>query len=548
VAVLGVGAPVAHASLSVPTGGPPTTFSSLTSFEAAAGGADNGTTSGEQGSGYRHAGWDGLAANGSDPGSTVIEPGHVVAVSPTALEPWGIEVGPEVAVANDGFRSVNSNALFTPFSPPNVWGPFNSTTAEFDVVAPGAQASSPVPAQTRGLGIVFLNATGATQIQYYNGDILLGSVSAAAGSTSFAGLLFPDPVVTRVVVTLGGAEIFAFDGSTVTPGGNNPEAADDIVLAEPAPARPAATATAGVPISPVLDTFTNTDAAATAVIDWGDGTRTPGTIVSAPGGAFNVTGTHAYAATGGYTATVTVRDFAGDEQSSQTLIGVAPRASSTILTCSPASVAMSASTVCTAIVSDASTGGASSPTGLVAFSSPTPGAAFPAAGSCILGPTGAAGISLCEVQFEPEQRPPVQARITASYVGDALHAASDATSILAVHKQRCSLTALSRRLRPGGFWVIVTCDARTTVAITAQALVARRRPFRAFRLSFGSGRSLVVAGRPTVMVVKPGRGVLPTLRSALHRHQHLSLRLTLTASSNATRTTTTKRVSAIRLY
>ena len=57
-AALGVAAPAAHAVLTVP---PPTPFTSLPAFEAQAGGADNGTTPGEQGSGFRHLTWDAIA-------------------------------------------------------------------------------------------------------------------------------------------------------------------------------------------------------------------------------------------------------------------------------------------------------------------------------------------------------------------------------------------------------------------------------------------------------------------------------------------------------
>jgi hypothetical protein len=323
---LGCAAPAAHASLGVPTGGPPTTYPSLTAFEAAIHGADNGTTAGEQGFGFRHVNWDAVAVNGSDPGSTAIPGGHTAAVSRSRLQPWGLELGPEIAVSDDGFHSVNSNANFTAFSAPNVWGPFNSTppTAQFDIVAPAGQGTTPKVAQTRGLGIVFLGSSGSTQIQYYNGDILLGSAPAPAGTTSFAGLLFPDPVVNRVVVLLGGAEIFALDGSTVTPGGSNPVAGDDVVLAEPAPARGALAVTAGIPVTAALDAFTETNSSARpkALIDWGDGTRTAGTITPGSGGPFLVAGDHAYAHTGSYMAEVTVDDSSGPEQTRQIDVAV----------------------------------------------------------------------------------------------------------------------------------------------------------------------------------------------------------------------------------
>lgn len=554
-------APAADALLSVPTGGPPTTLtgsgastaSAMASFEAAAGGTDNGTAAGEQSSGYRHATWDQIALDGTDPGSTTIESGRVIAPARSRLQPWGLELGPDIAVAGEGFQSVGSSVTFTPFSKPNIWGPFNSTnpTAEFDVVAPAGQGSSPTPAQTRGLGIVFLNAGASTQVNYYNGSILLDTVTAPAapGGTSFAGLLYPDAVITRVVVALGGGEIFGWNGANVSPGGANPVAGDDIVLAEPASARPTVSATAGVPISSVLDTFTNDNSNATARIDWGDGTRTPGTIVPAAGGAFNVTGSHSYALAGTYTATVTVDDFSGDEQSSQTVIQVGPRASTTSVTCSPSPVAVTASTVCTATVSDAGIGGPITPTGTVAFSSPTAGASFAADSGCVLGAAGTPGVAICEVQFTPSQLPPAQARIDAGYGGDGAHAGSEAIAIVGVRPQRCRLKVLSGKLQghPPVLGVLVTCDARANVTITVKAVGARRGRVKAFALQFASVRATVTAGRPTVLVIKPAQSVLAALRTATRRHERLSLKLTLTASSHATRSTTTTRGAALRI-
>ena len=545
-------APAANASLSVPTGGSPVPYATLAGFETAAGGGDNGTAVGEQAGGFRHITWDGLAVDGSDPGSTVIEPGHVAAVPRSGLQPWGIELGPEIAVANDGFFSANPEVDFTPFSPPNAWAPFNSNTAELDVIAPTGTGSSPVPAQTRGIGVELLGDTSAgTSIEYYNGDIPLLDQVVPAFAT-FAGELFPNPVVTRVVITLGSAQIFNFDGSSVTPiaSATDSVAGDDVVLAEPAAARPPVVATAGVPVTATLDTFTESNPSATpkAMIDWGDGADTAGAIAAGPGGTLLVTGDHAYAQTGTYTAQVTVDDSAGPEQSTQTVIKVGARASTTSVVCSPAAVAVSATTLCAAVVSDASVGNPTAPNGVVTFSSPTAGGSFPTAGSCTLGATAVPGTSMCVVQFEPSQRPPVRAGVIASYRGDSLHATSQAATTVAVENQRCSLSTLSRRLRAGGFGLLVTCDARANVQVGAQAHVTRSGPFRAFGLMFGSGRALVNPGRPTVLVVKPAPGVVRALRAALARHQRVSLKLTLTATSHTTRTTTTKRVSAIRAY
>lgn len=534
------------------TPGSPSTAAALASFDAAIGGSDNGTTPGEQGAGFRRLTWDGIAVNGSDPGSTVIASGHVVALSRNRAEPWGVELGPNVAVANDGFRSVNQNAGFAPFSSPNEWAPFNSNTAVLQIVAPAGQTSTPIPALSRGLGVVFLNVkTPGTTIQYFNGQTPLGGpMPAPQGDTSFVGVLFSDPVVTRVVITLGTATLFNFDGS---PGGSDPTtltAGDDVMLAEPGAGEPTVAATAGVSASPALGSFTDSGATAsdlTATIDWGDGTAGSGTITPTSGGSFVVAGSHAYAQAGNYTATVTVDDLRGSQLATQARFQVAARATVTNLSCSPSPVAVSAGTNCTATVADAAGAGASAPTGLVSFSSTTPGTAFAQDGGCLLGPTAVIGVSSCAVEFTPGLLPPNQAHLAAGYAGDAAHSTSGATTTVGVRPQRCSLKALSRRLRSSGLGVLVTCDARSGVQISVKAAVAGKGRLKGFRLLFGTLRSSVTAGRPTVLLVKPARGVLPSLRAAVHRHQHVSLKLTLRASSHATTRTTTTRVSSLRL-
>jgi hypothetical protein len=95
--------------------------------------------------------------------------------------------------------------------------------------------------------------------------------------------------------------------------------------------------------------------------------------------------------------------------------------------------------------------------------------------------------------------------------------------------------------------MIVTCDARANVTIAVKASGARKSRFRAFTVDFGSLRTTVTAGRPTVLAIKPSRAVLGDLRTASRRHQRVSLKLTLTATSHATRATTTTRVAAVRI-
>jgi hypothetical protein len=332
--------------------------------------------------------------------------------------------------------------------------------------------------------------------------------------------------------------------------------AHDVVLAEPGPARPAVPATAGVTIAPVLDTFSDTDPSATAssytaTIDWGDGSRSAGAIAPGSGGTFVVTGSHAYAAAGTYSAQVTVEDLAvsGSAQTSYTEIDVGARPSTMSVSCSPSPVAVSAQTTCVAIVADAGPGATIAPTGTVTFSSPTPGATFGEDAGCVLGSIGVAGVSACQVGLIPGEFPPGQARVMTAYGGDSAHTGSGATAIVGVRAQRCSMRALSRRLLRGtnAFAVIVTCDARANVTIAGKAVVARSGRHKKVSFAFGTLKAAVGAGRPTVLVIRPTAGAAADVRAARKRHQKIKLKLILTASSHATRTITTTRVSAVRV-
>ncbi|HVS38229.1 MAG TPA: hypothetical protein VMS17_21900 [Gemmataceae bacterium] len=88
-------------------------------------------------------------------------------------------------------------------------------------------------------------------------------------------------------------------------------------------------ATAGSLADVTLATFTDADPNATvsdyqATIAWGDGSTSSGTVSADPAGGFDVTGTHTYAQTGNYQATVTITDApAEDGGQPQTVVAAA---------------------------------------------------------------------------------------------------------------------------------------------------------------------------------------------------------------------------------
>lgn len=311
--------------------GPSATGAALGAFEAGIGGVDNGASAGEQASGLRRIDWDALELDGSQPESLTISAGHTVTAPIGSQQERGVELGSPIAVSNDGFASVNASAvgLFEAFSAGNLAAPFNTNTIALDIVAPSSPGAAPVPAATRALGVTFLNVRlpNTTSIEYRSGQALLAKVFAPAGPAgkpSFVGALFDQPLVTSVLITLGTARIFSFDGTNTLAnfsgegGEQNMVAADDIVLAEPAREGPPLSGAVGVPLSGTLASFQDPDPGAnihyySASIDWGDGTRGAGAIAPASGGGggYTVSASHTYSQAGTLPIAVTIHDLGG---------------------------------------------------------------------------------------------------------------------------------------------------------------------------------------------------------------------------------------------
>ena len=519
--------------------------SALTSYQSAIGGVDNGTTQGEQGGGFRHVTWDGVALDGSDPGSTVIHQNHVVALPFNRMSGLGLTFGGPLAVANDSFASVNPSAagLFPAFSAPNIAAPFNGHQLELNVVAPGS-----VPAQpqaSRGLGVMFINVQQpGTTIDYYSGDTLLDEVpvptNVASGRLTFAGDLFSAPVVTRVVITLGGAKIFSFDGSTTSAGPSNTAltnlvALDDVVLAEPAPQDANISTTAGVAFAGAVVRFTDSDQFGNAhdyqaSINWGDGTRSPGTVAADGSGTFSVNGGHTYGQSGAYDVSVTVSDFGGASYTTRFVAQVVARATATSLSCAPGGVTIGRSTTCTATVSDTGAGTASAPSGTVSFSTGSGLGGFNG-GSCTLGAAGGAA-ARCTVSYTPSKVGSGTHSLSASFGGDATHAASNGSATVAVLPV-CTITARSTA-SGGRLKVRITCEQRSAVTIGGTVTVARKGRHSRRRLRIAS-RKLTVGRSRTVTLELPAPGAL---RAAVKHHEAISAELTIKAKSTTTSSAT----------
>jgi len=314
------------------------TLSAEQAFEAAIGGANNGATPSPQPNGFRALNWDGVKLDGTDFGGNtfVIVPNKTVGIPVNRFQERGAMFGRVYAVSNDGFAAVNPGVagVFAAFTPLNDFVPFNTHQVDLDFVLPGPHTSSSVTAGTRGLGGIFINVHDPVQtsVEYFAGPISLGRFYVPVGPStspaySFLGVLFSQPIVTRVHLMLGSGTIFRFDGTTSTagaadnaPAGANVVALDDLAYAEPHSVNPAPkviiTPTAGIPFTGTVGTFIDTDPNGNfhdfaALIDWGDGHTSPGRISAAGGGGFNISGSNTYTTPGAFQITFTVEDFGG---------------------------------------------------------------------------------------------------------------------------------------------------------------------------------------------------------------------------------------------
>ena len=102
-------------------------------------------------------------------------------------------------------------------------------------------------------------------------------------------------------VAVGNTQVYLYDPVLIDPG-------------------VAVQAVAGSPFQGNVATFSTTDLSAgasefTAVINWGDGQSSPGTIVSTGAGQFRVVGDHTYAQPGSFTVSSTISDDEGQSVS-----------------------------------------------------------------------------------------------------------------------------------------------------------------------------------------------------------------------------------------
>jgi uncharacterized protein (TIGR03437 family) len=255
----------------------------LNAFRAAIGGANNGGAATPQTGGRREVNWDGVRLDGTDfnNNTTVIVPNKITGIPVNRFQARGFIYNEVTAVSNDGFVSANAGVAnqFPAFSGANTFAPINSNKIEVNFVLVSDPATTPVPAATRGFGVIFLDVEQAntSSIEYFNGSVSLGKFfvpTGPSGQAQFLGALFNSPIVTRAVITAGTAQVLNFSNGQVTPGladisvnavqYADQVVTDDFVLAEPVAASSAAAATTFSAVS-TAEATTATDAFRTAI-------------------------------------------------------------------------------------------------------------------------------------------------------------------------------------------------------------------------------------------------------------------------------------------
>jgi len=197
-------------------------------FRAALGQPNNANTPGPLASGRREINWDGggstETAVAATPFTGFLQGRGALFTTPGT----GFAQAPLSGLA-ETFANPTYATIFQPFSPLRLFTPMGSNITDVDFFVPGA---GDVAAATTGFGVVFSDVdkpdgtdpAAQTLIQYYGADdqLLFSSfvpASPSDASLSFFGVVFADPLITRVRITSGYA----------APGPND-DAQQDIVV------------------------------------------------------------------------------------------------------------------------------------------------------------------------------------------------------------------------------------------------------------------------------------------------------------------------------
>lgn len=204
----------------------------LPAFAASVGDVNNGAEPGLHPSGRRQINWDGVPAQFTNtldfPADFFKGRGAVYGSSPG------------LRVSDNNFADINQTyaAEFAALSTPKLFAPIGTTQVEVLFRIPASDTEAAV----RSFGAVFVDVDrpNVSRLQAYDRDNRLLAdipvpVRAGGSPFSLAGVSFADPIIARVVLTLGEAPLGAQINDVTGGGAKDVVVLDDFVYGEPQP-------------------------------------------------------------------------------------------------------------------------------------------------------------------------------------------------------------------------------------------------------------------------------------------------------------------------
>ncbi len=187
------------------------------------GGVNNGNEIGSQGDGFREIDWDGGAVPFNMPANFFNNQNRPVNGLPRGVEfstasnfsLFGVSnpvLPADPFFGDNEFDTFNSTYpdQFTTFSSPRLFAPLDLNFMDVDFFEPGVfdEDGNPVPALVTGFGAIFtdVDLPDSTKLEFFDGDgdlLLSQFVEPDPEGLSFLGVVFDQPVVSKVRITSG---------------------------------------------------------------------------------------------------------------------------------------------------------------------------------------------------------------------------------------------------------------------------------------------------------------------------------------------------------